>query len=1086
VPISYRTLLAWMTGLASLPAWADVPTPAPPIQPQVDASRPDWENPAVFAIGKEPARATGFPFESRAKAIAGHRTESDRFLLLTGLWKFSFSPSADALPTGFEKPDFDVSGWKDIKVPADWQAEGYDQARYFNITYPFPANRPLIPHATDPVGSYRRDMDVPANWSGQDVILHIGAAGSAYYVWVNGQKVGYSEDSKLPSEFDVTRYIHTGKNVVAIQVYRWSDGSYLEDQDFWRVSGIEREVFLMAAPKTRIRDFFVHAGLDDTYRDGKLAVDLAITPSSAATTARIVLLDKDDKTQVLTASAPVKAGPGERTVKLTATVPNVRAWSAETPNLYMLLVELYDAKGNILQSTWSRIGFRDVAIRNGLVSVNGKPITIRGVNRHEHDPETFHVVSLETMEHDIQLMKQNNINALRTSHYPNDPRLYELADRYGLYVMDEADIESHHYMEWSNNHPGTRGQYQIGFDKAWEGAHVSRVMNMVERDKNHPSVIFWSLGNEAGIGPNFAKAAAAAKARDPGRLISYLGWGTWDNQREHRPNDYADIYAPMYDSAAKLEDYATNFNFRQPLIECEYAHMMGNSGGDLKDYWDVIYAHPDKLQGGFVWDWVDQSMSRKTADGRPYWGMGGEYGPNPGGELEFGDGLTQSDRTPNPQLFELRKVYAPVQFAGFDATTSKLTVINRNDFIDLTHYAFSWQIANDGVVVARGDLPAIATKAHAQEALALALPMIKRKPGSELMLTIVAKAKSDTTPAVAAGAVIGWEQFALGPVEPAAVPVPVGRVALADGRGQVTLSANGAELAIDRATGLVDHYAAGGKTLLSGGTPNFTRPATDNDIGTKVVTTHAIWQQASAARKVEAVEPHKLDDGRAEVTVRYAVGDGAARFVARYTMNGDGSLDVAGDMTPLKTDLPDPLRVGLAFAMPSAFDTLEWYGRGPHETYADRKTGAPIALWRGKIADQNHDYMRPQETGNKVDVRWMELSRPGAPGLRVEGAAPLSMNALAFPYEDLARRAPGTAKSSDIVPHDHVSLMIDAAQVGIGGDDQWTTGGRALPKYRIPLGPLHYSFHLKPFDGPGTTPDAARPASATSSPEIVQ
>lgn len=1082
-----RTLLACVACLCAVPALGAVPTPALPIKPQVSADRPDWENPAVYEIGKQPARATGFPFESRAKAIAGHRTKSDRFLLLTGLWKFSFSPSADALPTGFEKPDFDVSGWKEIKVPADWQAEGYDQARYFNITYPFPANRPLIPHATDPVGSYRRDVELPAGWAGQDVILHIGAAGSAYYVWVNGRKVGYSEDSKLPSEFDVTRFVRPGKNVIAIQVYRWSDGSYLEDQDFWRVSGIEREVFLMAATKTRVRDFFAHAGLDETYRDGKLAVDVAVTPSKAATTARIVLLDKDDKTQLLTVSAPVKPGEGERTVTLTATLPNVRSWSAETPNLYMLLVELYDARGNILQSTWSRIGFRSVAIKNGLVTVNGKPITIRGVNRHEHDPQTFHVVSLESMEHDIQLMKRNNINALRTSHYPNDPRLYELADRYGLYVMDEADIESHHYMEWSNNvRPELRGRYQIGFDPAWQGAHVSRVMNMVERDKNHPSVIFWSLGNEAGIGPNFEKAAAAAKARDPGRLISYLGWGTWDSQTEHRPNDYADIYAPMYDSAAKLADYAQNWNYRQPLIECEYAHMMGNSGGDLKDYWDVIYAYPNKLQGGFIWDWVDQSMYRKTADGRFYWGMGGEYGPNPGGELEFGDGLTQSDRTPNPQLFELRKVYAPVQFEGFDAATSRLTVVNRNDFTDLSGYDFGWRIAADGVEVARGDLPALTTPAHGRETIALALPTIKRRPEAEYMLTIVAKARDGRNPATPAGMVIGWEQFALGEVSPVSTAPTPGPVTVADTRGQIRLAASGAELVVDRATGLIDSYSASSAVLLSGGAPNFTRAATDNDIGTKVVATHAAWAQASMVRKVEAIDTRRVDNGSAAITVRYLVGDGVARFVTRYTMAGDGSLSVEADLNPLRADLPDPVRVGLTFASPFAFDTLEWYGRGPHESYADRKTGAPIALWRGKIAEQNHDYMRPQETGNKVDVRWMELTRPTGPGLRVEGVAPLSMNALAFPYEDLNRREPGTAKSSDIVPHDHVSLLIDAAQTGVGGDDQWTKGGRALPRYRIPLGPIHYAFRLKPFDGPGTTPQAARPASATSSPEIVQ
>jgi len=1075
-------LAACLIVATPLPALADS-TPARPIQPQVSADRPDWENPAIFAIGKEPARATGFPFESRAKAIAGHRTKSDRFLLLNGLWRFALSPNADQLPAGFEKPDFDVSAWKQIKVPADWQAEGFDQPRYFNITYPFPANRPLIPHATNPVGSYRRDVDIPAQWAGQDVILHIGAAGSAYYVWVNGERVGYSEDSKLPSEFNITKLARPGRNVIAIQVYRWSDGSYLEDQDFWRVSGIEREVFLMSAPKTRIRDFFVHAGLDSSYTNGELAVDLAVTPSKAATTARIVLLDRDDKTILLDRAAPVAAGDAERGVRIAATLPNVRRWSAETPNLYMLLVELYDAKGTILQSTWSRIGFRSVAIRDGLVTVNGRPITIRGVNRHEHDPETFHVISLESMERDIQLMKRNNINALRTSHYPNDPRLYELADKYGLYVMDEANIESHGYMDWANKHPQLRGQYQIGFDPAWDAAHVSRVTNMVERDKNHPSIIFWSLGNEAGIGPAFAHAAAAAKARDPDRLISYLGWGTWPDQDEHRPNDYADIYAPMYDSAAKLADYAENWNYRQPLIQCEYAHMMGNSGGDLKDYWDVIYAHPGKLQGGFVWDWVDQSMFRKTADGRPYWGMGGEYGPNPGGELEFGDGLTQSDRTPNPQLFELRKVYAPVQFEGFDAATGALTILNRFDFNDLSGLALGWQIQEDGVVVERGSLPSLTTAAHGRERIKIALPAFARKPGSEYLITITARAKNGAMPAVPAGQLVGWEQFVLAEKAAAAAPSVAGQVALTNQADRVTLVAKEVELAIDRHTGLVDHYSANGRLLLQGGAPNFMRALTDNDIGTGVERTHAVWRNASDIRQVEQIDSMRLPDGRARITVRYATA--AAAFVTRYTMAGDGSVAVQGEFTPVRADLPDPLRVGLSFRLPSTLDTVEWYGRGPHESYADRKSGAAIALWRGRIADQNHDYMRPQETGNKVDVRWVELSGAGN-GLRVEGDRPLSVNALAFPYGDLDRRAPGVAKSSDIAPHGQGSLLIDAVQAGVGGDNQWDTNGRPLTPYRIPVAPLTYGFTLRPFAGAGTTPDRARQATATGISEVIE
>ncbi|MBN2970731.1 DUF4981 domain-containing protein [Roseomonas aeriglobus] len=1044
---------------------------------QIDLSRPEWENPAVNAINRLPARATGFPFESRDKALAGHRTQSSRFLSLNGDWKFAFSPNAIDLPKGFERPDYDVSGWKSIKVPAMWQAQGYDQARYNNITYPFPMDRPFIPHAANPVGSYRRDVTLPANWTGQDVILHIGAAGAAYYVWVNGEKVGYAEDSKLPSEFDVTRYVKPGRNTVAIQVYRWADGSYLEDQDFWRVSGIEREVYLMAAPAMRVRDFFVHAGLDDSYRTGKLAVDVAVTPG-AATTARYVLRDGDRT--VAEGRAAVPAGKAERSVTLTGTVPGVRPWTAETPNLYMLLVELYDAKGVILQSTYSRIGFRTVEMKNGLVSVNGRPITIRGVNRHEHDPETFHVVSRESMERDIRLMKQANVNAIRTSHYPNDPYLYELADRYGLYVMDEANIESHAYMDYANRRPRQRGEIQVGFDPAWKTAHVERVTNMVERDKNHPSVIFWSSGNEAGIGPSFAAAAKAAKTRDPGRLISYLGWGTWDGISDHRPNWYADIYAPMYDPAVKLSDYAKNWNFQQPLIQCEYAHMMGNSGGNLKEYWDTIYAHPDKLQGGFIWDWVDQSMYRYTKDGTRYWGDGGEYGPNPGGDIEFGDGVLQADRTPNPAFYEMRKVYAPVQFDGFDPATGRLTVRNRHDFATLAGYDFDWELLEDGVPVATGTLPGMTTGARSADTITLPLSGAPRRPGAEYFVTIRARAKADAVPLVAGGTVIGWEQFAL---EPATMPARVasgGAVRVAQSDDAITLSAGEAALAVDRRTGLIARYTVQGRALASGGAPHFWRAVTDNDLGVGSARLIAPWKAMSETRAVRSVTSRAIDGGGAEIRVEYGLGDNAATFTTTYTMAGDGSVDVAGALTPIKPDLPPPFRIGLAFDMPTDITTVEWYGRGPHESYVDRKTSAPIGLWRGAIAAQNHDYIRPQETGNKVDVRWMELSGAGR-GLRVQGDRPLMMNALAFPYEDLDRKTPGTWKSSDVKPHGHVTLLVDAAQWGVGGDTQWSDFGKPLPAYRTKAEATRVTFRLAPFAGEGTKPARARPAQATGS-----
>ena len=1065
-----RRLIALALLASTTPAFAQG-RPVVPLSPQIDASRPDWENPAIFERGKMPARATGFPFETRDLALANDPAASKRFLSLNGQWRFHFSPNVDGAPADFFSDTFDVSGWKQIRVPADWQAEGYDQARYNNITYPFPANRPLIPHDRNPVGSYRRDVDLPTDWSGQDVILHIGAAGSAYYVWVNGQQVGYSEDSKLPSEFDVTRFLRPGKNNIAIRVYRWSDGSYLEDQDFWRVSGIERDLFLMAAPKTRIRDFAVRAGLTNDWRDGTLDVTAKVLPASKATSVRVTLLD--GAKALVSRTATVRPGRAEQSVRLTDRIANVRPWSAETPNLYTMLIELVDAKGAIVQATRQRVGFRDVAIRNGQLMVNGQPIYIRGVNRHEHDPETFHVISMESMRRDIALMKRNNVNAVRTSHYPNDPRWYDLADEYGLYVMDEANIESHAYMEMGWKGEAERKLYQLGYDKAWDAAHVSRVANMVERDKNHPSIIFWSLGNEAGIGPAFEKAAAEARRRDPTRLINYLGWGTLE---QPKPNAYADIFAPMYYTVAQTIEYAHDNRFTQPLIQCEYAHMQGNSGGNLTDYWDAIYANP-KLQGGFIWDWVDQSMYARDANGEPYWGTGNLYGPNPGGDIEFGDGLIQPDRTPNPHLFELRKVYQPVTFRAQDAAAGRFTAINRNDFHNLADYDLGWTLMNDGIEIARGDLPTLNVAARGEESFPIPLPQ-DRQAGHEYVVTLTARARAGSEALIPAGHLIAWDQFIL-PVQNILKSVSSEPVRIDDGRKTLALSAAGMDLQVDRATGLIT-YRKNGQVLLSGGTPNFYRALTDNDIGTRVDRTHGIWKTASTQRTVKALTVER--SAKAVVlTLEFTVGENAASFTSRYQMHGDGSVAVDAQFTPIATTLPDPLRVGLAFQMPTDFTDVEWYGKGPHESYSDRQAGAPLGRWAGAIADQNHDYMRPQETGNKVGVRWLSVRGVNRPTLTVRGDQPLSANILAFPYEDLSRRPPGTRKSSDIVPHGHVSLMIDAAQSGVGGTDSWSANGRPLEAYRVPLSSLRYGFTIQATKG-GTATRGARPATATGTP----
>jgi len=640
--------------------------------------------------------------------------------------------------------------------------------------------------------------------------------------------------------------------------------------------------------------------------------------------------------------------------------------------------------------------------------------------------------------------------------------------------MDEANVESHAYMEMGWKGDAERELYQLGYDRAWDAAHVSRVANMVERDKNHPSILFWSLGNEAGIGPAFEKAAAEARRRDPTRLINYLGWGTLS---EPKPNAYADIFAPMYYSVDQTIEYARDPSFTQPLIQCEYAHMQGNSGGNLADYWEAIYAHP-KLQGGFIWDWVDQSMHAREENGEPYWGTGNLYGPNPGGDIEFGDGLIQPDRTPNPHLFELRKVYQPIAFRADGAVAGRFTAVNHHDFRDLSDFDLAWLLLEDGIEIARGDLAPLDVPARAEGAFAIPLPAARRA-GHDYIVTLTARARAGTAPLLPAGHLVAWDQFAL-PGDPPARTDPSGAVALRERAGRVTLSAAGAELQVDRATGLID-YRQGGRAILSGGTPNFYRALTDNDIGTGIERTHGMWQTASASRTVEAVTVERDATGSMGVRVRFLVGDGTARFESRYRMRGDGSVAVDAQFTPIARALPDPLRIGMAFHMPADFTQLEWYGKGPHESYFDRQAGAAMGRWAGRIAEQNHDYMRPQETGNKMGVRWFTVSGAALPTLTVTGDQPLSANVLAFPYDDLSRRPPGTRRSSDIVPHGQVSVMIDALQSGLGGTDSWSPLGRPLARYRIPVAPLHYGFTLTSAAA-GPAARGARAASATDSP----
>ncbi|KTW01853.1 beta-galactosidase [Sphingomonas sanguinis] len=1018
------------------------PTAAP--APAQDGARPDWENPAVNHIGAEPMHSSFAGFETRAAALSGDVAKSRYHLSLDGTWKVHMSPNPEARPVGFEDPARDVSNWRDVKVPGILQAEGLSRAIFVGSGYPFPRNAPFIEHRLNEVASYRRDFVVPAHFAGRRLLLTVGAAGAAYYLWVNGQKIGYSEDSKLPTEFDISRAAKPGRNTVAIELYRHSDGSYLEDQDFWRVNGIERSITLYAAPQTHIRDLGIDAGLTHDYRDGTLSAAIDLAGAAEATTVRATLLD--GKRTVLTRTAT----PTGSTATITAEVPGVKTWSAEDPNLYTLLVELLDAKGKLIEATSRRIGFRTVEIAGGEVRVNGKRIMIRGVNRHEHDPHTFRIVSEETMRKDIELMKAANVNAVRTSHYPNDPRWYDLADEYGLYVMDEANIESHGYLSLTQekNDP----TLNLGHDPAWAAAHLDRVQRMVERDRNHPSVIFWSLGNESGVGPNFEAAAKWVRAHDKTRLINFLGYSMsgW----RHPTNEYVDIFAPMYDDVEKLADYAQRPEFTQPLILCEYAHSMGNSLGDFQGYWDTFRKYP-KLQGGFVWDWVDQTMILKDKQGRPYWGQGLDYDPNPkdaglhGDDSPVGDGVIQSDRTPDPEYYEMAHVQSPIHFTHEGGGWQ---VVNRHDHIDLSRFTLDWTVLENGVETAHGSIATPQVLPGQSAPIAFTLPAPK-DASAERSLILRARTKAGAIPPLPAGQVIGWEQFALS--APVFATAPAGSVAPEESTDAMTLKAGNAVLEIDRTTGLVRRYARDGKTLLTGGAPNFYRAPTDNDVGSDVPKSHAMWRYFSEHRRLDDI--HR--DGNA-IVVDQDMGVGSVKMQTRWIMAPDGAATATVRFTPLRATLPDPLRVGLAFATPGQqFSQVSWFGRGPWESYADRKTGAIIARWDGKLADQYHDYARPQESGNKTDVRWVQLTGTGV-GLRVTGAQPLSVNALPFPYSDLALKPPTKAHSSDIYPHGDGTLLIDAAQAGVGGDTGWNLDGRAHMPYRIALQPLTYSFTL--------------------------
>jgi beta-galactosidase len=1021
----------------------------------------DWENPAVPHVGTESPRATFVPFPDAASALRLGPKESPWYLSLNGPWKFHWSPRPADRPLDFWKPEADVSGWAETPVPSDWMFQGYDVPIYVNMSYEFAPNPkpPLVPHDHNPVGSYRRAFTVPAGWEGMRVFLHFGAVKSFFYVWVNGEKVGFSKDSKTPAEFDVTRFLKPGENVLAVEVYRWSDGSYLECQDFWRLAGIERDVYLTAAPKVRIGDFEVQAGLDSAYRNGRLGVTVGLGASADSDfsgmppSVLLTLFDARGK-KILAASGLAGAPQGGRAlVRFDETVPGVRRWSAETPELYRLVLELKDPSGKAVEAVTAKTGFRTSEIKDGHLLVNGAAVLLKGVNRHEHDPDAAHVISEESMRRDIELMKQSNINAVRTCHYPNDPRWYELCDEYGLYLIDEANIESHGM---------GYGPESLAKDPAWGPAHLDRVTRMVERDKNHPSVIIWSLGNEAGDGVNFEEAYRWLKKRDPSRPIQY-------ERAELRP--HTDIYCPMYESIEGMLKYVAQKQTR-PLIQCEYAHSMGNSTGNLQDYWDAIESH-DQLQGAFIWDWVDQGFAAKNARGESFWAFGGDYGPAdvPSDQNFCCNGLVAPDRTPHPALFEVKKVYQFVKFAAADLAAGKIELKNRYDFIGLDRFDLAWELTADGRTFASGTLQKPALAPHTNAIVRLPLPRFSPEPGQEHYLKVSLRSR-EALPGIPKGYAIAAEQFALpSPVKSVSAPEPTSTpIAVEDGPRFVRLAGGDFSLRFDRLTGELDSFIVGGNELIASGIePNYWRAPTDNDFGNQMPRRLAVWRQASLYRDLRTLDARETGPGRVTVSVIYDLAGGLASQALEYIVNGDGRVAVTGKLT-LKAGakLPELPRIGLKMAMPAAFDQVQWFGRGPFENYRDRKTAAFVGLYEMRAAEPI-PYVSPQEYGNRTDTRWVAVRDSEGLGLLISGDPVLEFSVHPFWPTDLTLESRGSKHPPDVQNRDVVCLTLDHAQMGVGGDDSW--GARIHPQYTLPAKDYRFTLTFRPLK-PGDDPAA--------------
>lgn len=994
----------------------------------------DWENPAVFAVNSLPDRSYFLSYDSRDDALNNAAGKNRRLLSLNGEWQFRFSESPESRPADFYQPDYDVSDWPTIPVPSNWQMQGYDYPIYTTSGYPFPRNKPFISQDYRPVGSYRRTFSLPENMTGQRLILHFGAVKSAYYVWVNGVKVGYSQDSKLPAEFDITALAHDGENILAVEVYRWSDGSYLEDQDFWRLSGIQRDVFIQAVPQTHLWDVAVTAGLDDDFSHGNIDVTTMLAHNDAEKGSALIqlTLTSADNSILWQQEKVVDLDNKSLVTSFSGSLNNIRAWSAESPTLYDLTIAV--TTNGKTEYIHQPVGFRNVEITGGQLKVNGQPVIIKGVNRHEHDPVNGQVVSRDSMLRDIRMMKANNINTVRTSHYPNDPYWYTLTDKYGLYVIDEANVEAHGY--------GYDKDMSMGNDPAFKAAIIDRMHGMIARDKNHPSIISWSVGNEIGPGPNIQASYELAKYMDPTRIAQY------ENRRTWHPGKMTDVIGWMYATEKELEEkYAGQYQ-TQPFIWVEYSHAMGNSNGNLKELWDFVYAHP-QVQGGSIWDWMDQGLLKHETDGTAYYGYGGDFEP-PGIENAgnfCANGLLASDGTPHPALHEVKKVYQNIHT---DITgDNHLKIENRFFFTSLSGFTAHWELLEDGekVEYESFQMPAIAPQSS-QIVRLEGLSGRNFSPRHEYVLS-VHFTRDNATALLPAGHEVASDQFVIQPHAPG-LPAVVNTRApkIDDSAHYIAITAGQTRYTFTKQNGQLKQIESHGKPLLAAPLrPNFWRALTDNDYGNKfdeaAAETYKFAGERISVTRIDTVRENNAVLLKFSVSLDALHSDGKLN----YRIYPDGQADVSFT-AQLARDLPEMPRFGVTMQLTNGFNDVQWYGRGPFENYQDRKFSADLGVYSLSVSDLYTPYIRPQENGNRTDTRWLSLQNASGKTLRITGVPQFDFTALHNTIADFDYPKNGPNRhTSDIKPRNITEVNIDWRQRGLGGDTSW--GALPYGKYRL-------------------------------------